>query len=681
MNAALKSTLSNEPLEVINLSVRPHNALRRAGLVSVLDVCEAIDDGSIWAIPNIGPKSTEEIIQLTDQLLSAYSSSNSSGNQIDTHNFYSWEPDMASYEFSLPDIKIVSDIPLDFLKSFIGIQTVEKLLSIDVQKVRDLDQILRQYLDFLLPGNLLLDKTIELISQEIIALISQGKISPKIIIESMPLIEYLNWFPAGSEEKSIKIQVIKRILSENSLTDEINRLFRYLTDRQRDFFLDYSLHNFTLEEIGEKQHEPVTRERVRQVLRDATKMLSNAINSSLKIYISTALEVANEMGISLSRDGWKSELIKRSILLDDDQDYQSFDLFWALLKNKFTSKSILGISKNVHLILKDQQSHPIYVMNALSGRQKKKYREVSRIVKFTGGIAKAHAEQILGLNSEKTVGILKALKIEEVTPDWFTTVSKIELNKNAPLFRAGLIMMQACGPLPFESFCDGLRRYISRHYDTLAPTEVVKKLISNFGFHIENDIVTYYGDEKIRLSTSESLLMELLSEKGPVLNFQEIVEFYLSKGKSFATATTKIMPGSPIIEKIEQGLYKLRGSSVSWKDIETGKSRQEEFSRNAEVTYGLDGIIRYRITVGSWQAGGTLNISRSCQPLPDFCHGWPVFVNNIESGIARRDDNFIWGLSPAFTLLGVKFGDRIELAFDTWNKPKINIRIVEEENA
>ena len=136
------------------------------------------------------------------------------------------------------------------------------------------------------------------------------------------------------------------------------------------------------------------------------------------------------------------------------------------------------------------------------------------------------------------------------------------------------------------------------------------------------------------------------------------------------------MPRSPIIEKVEYSLYKLRGSEVSPQDIETAKSRQEENAKNPEVIYGTDGIIRYRLTLGSWATGGVLSISRSVRPLPDFREGWPVFVDDEEVGTARRDDYLIWGLTAALNRLGAKMGDRVELAFDIFTGPRINLRIV-----
>lgn len=682
-SAPIKSfspSLKTIPIEELNLSVRPHHAFKRAGVNTVFDVCQVIENNTFLKIKNIGDKSIKEIVKQTELFLSTCGASRNEMVDDILQEVNRRESDVTSVEIKLPNVTQISNVSLGILNTYLGQRTINNLLSIGINRIADLDKLLQSYVNFLTPGNLLLDKTIELQNLQIRKMICQGNLSPNCFIESTALIEVLDWKPANDSEKKTKIQVFERILGAESLTQEINKIMGHLTDRQREIFLDYSLHDLTLEEIANKPSEGVTRERIRQILNDAIKKLRQGLDKSLKVYISGSFEVAKELGTALSKEAWESQLIERKILLDGGLQQNSFELFCALIKNKSTSKSIFGIPENVLIILKNPKTYSIYVINALNNIPKEKFRQVNRIVKFTGGIQKSHAEQIIGCDPDETAEILKVNHMIEIIPDWFSIAGEVGLGKNTPLFRAGLIMMQACGPLEFESFCDGLRRYISRHFDTIAPPEVVSLLLKKVGFKIENNIVSYDGENLVELARSDVLILDLLKEKGPVLSFQEIVEFYLDAGLSFATPTTRVMPASPTIEKIEQGLYKLRGSKVTWQQLESAKSRQDDYSRNVEVTYGLDGIIRYRVNVGTWALGGVLSISRSGQPLPDFQEGWPIYVNREKLGIARRDDLLIWGLSPAFHKLGVKVGDRLELAFDTWNEPRIDIRVVEEEN-
>lgn len=674
----IDTSLKDIPLEQLGLSVLANNSLRRAGLVSVYDVCQRIKADDLSIIQNIGAKSKTEIIEKTNHFLMSYDSSPLVTNQVspdlrtDPSTFNNNEG------FNLPDITSIANLQLATLKYRLGLETVSSLEGVGVEKIQDFHALVNRYIKFIGSGSDLISTVISELVMQVSNLVKAGRLSGSCFVESTTLSDLICWQPTNDNDSNHKLQLLKLILEENSLTDEMNRFASALTERQREVFLDYSLHDMTLEAIGAKQG--VTRERIRQIVSDAAIKLRRALDSSLKAYISTSFEIAKAMGSSLSRDSWKGELIQRQILLDNDRDFASFDFLIALLKNKITAQSIFGVPDNVQLILRSDSSHPLFVISALGGDIRKEFKEIKNIIKFTGGISVEEAQQILGCESTKTADLLQVIDVLEVAPGWFTSIARTDLSKNTPLFRAGLMMMQACGPLPFDSFCDGLRRYISRRYEEIAPQEVVKIFIENLDFKVDNDIVSYYGNEQTEMPESESLILHLLSERGPVLNFQEIVEFFIANDKSFATATTKIMPRSPIIEKVEHSLYKLRGSKVSLQDIETAKTRQEENTMNPEVMYGSDGIVRYRLTLGSWATGGVLSIGRSCRPLPDFREGWPVYVNDEPVGTARRDDYLIWGLTAALNRLGSKLGDRVELAFDIFNGPRINLRIVGETN-
>lgn len=674
----IDSSLKDIPLEQLGLSVLANNSLRRAGLVSVYDVCQRIKADTILTIKNVGAKHNTEIIEKTNQFLLSYGSSPLSNDQSSPD----LRTDPSTFNnnggLNLPDITSIANLQLATLKYRLGLETVSALESVGVEKIQDFHALVNRYIKFIGSGSDLISKTTSELVVLVNNLVKAGELSENCFVESTTLSELICWQPTDEDESKHKLQLLRRVLEEKSLTDEMNRFASALTERQREVFLDYSLREMTLEAIGAKQG--VTRERIRQIVNDAANKLRYALDSSLKAYISTSFEIAKEMGSSLSRDSWKGELIQRQILLDKDRDFASFDFLIALLKNKITSQSIFGVPDNVQLILRSDSSHPLFVISALGGDNRKEFKEIRNIIKFTGGISMEQAQQLLGCESTETVDLLRVIDVYEVVPGWFTSIARTDLSKNTPLFRAGLMMMQACGPLPFDSFCDGLRRYISRRYDEIAPPEVIRIFIENFDFKVENDIVSYYGNEQTEMPESETLILQLLSERGPVLNFQEIVEFFITNGKSFATATTKIMPRSPIIEKVEHSLYKLRGSKVSPQDIETAKSRQEENTMNPEVIYGSDGIIRYRLTLGSWATGGVLSIGRTCRPLPDFREGWPVYVEDESVGTARRDDYLIWGLTAALNRLGSKLGDRVELAFDIFNGPRINLRIVGERS-
>ena len=677
MDDCLARELKRIPLEELQLSIRPHNALRRAGLISVFDVREAIDFNRIGDVYSIGKKSVEEIIQKTENYIVNFSDQHSYVKQLSLNEFANQQSDSTSNNVFLPDIQRIAEIPINLLANYLGMRNVENLISVGIDDVSKLHNILKRFLEFLQPAFKLYDKTIHLLDAQIRKLIDVGNLSPAIKIGSKTLVEYLDWIPENEAQSEEKLNILSCIVGEKSLTFQMEILKDSLSDRQRQFFIDYSLVGLTLEEIALKQEVPITRERVRQVISGARTHLRARLDNGMNIYISSALDVAKGLGLSLSKVSWLSNLVEKGILIDEKSSQDNFDFFCALIRDKKTSQSISGISDDVHRILHILEPRPLFVINALASIPKENFRKITRTVVYTGGINRVQAGRLLGCRPEETEDILREINLCEIIPGWFSLKEKRQSGR-MPLFRGGLIMIQSCGPLEFTNFCDGLRRYISRHFDAIAPPEVVMHMLRLLGFNVDNNLVSFTGDQHIELGTSDKAILELLDKKGPVLSFQEIVEHILSKGFSFSTATSRIMPGSPIIEKVEQGIYKLRGYNETWHDLESVRARQEEFTRSAEVSYGLDGIIRYRVNIGTWEIGGVLSVSRSCQQLPDIGEGWPVFVGNKKVGVATRDDSLIWGLSPAFTEIGIKFGDRVELAFITWNEQKIEVRLVEE---
>jgi len=122
----------------------------------------------------------------------------------------------------------------------------------------------------------------------------------------------------------------------------------------------------------------------------------------------------------------------------------------------------------------------------------------------------------------------------------------------------------------------------------------------------------------------------------------------------------------------------VRGKNFSIQELEAAKQRQELYSKDAKVTYSIDGTIKYELNVNSWARGGVISVSRSCQQLPSLDNGWPVYVDGLQKGIAQRDESLIWGLGKAFNALNVTIGDRIQLTFDSRESPKIIVRKIND---
>ncbi len=680
MRKRLSPSLKSVPIEELNLPKRTHNALRRAGVNSIYDIWQSIENQTILKIHDIGQSSLDGIIDKTE----SYISSNYSGeHKIEPQP----SPDLIQSStnvhpnpITLPDISQISGISLGALSNYLGQETINNLQSIGINSIAAFDKIVRDYVDFLSSSNSLVDRTTELLKLQVAQLVDRGALSLNCPLESTTLGDVLDQDSSIDFDNQSRLHILKRILDACSLTHEIKAITAKLTNREKEIFLDYSLHGLTLEEVGNKQPEPVTRERIRQILIQAQTKLRKGLDESLKVYIGSSFEIARGLGESLTIEAWKSDLIQKELLVDSEDKFGSYDLFCAMIRNKIASQSMVYLPEILVTALKDKESNPIYVLNYLSSDTKENIRQIKRIVNYTGGIHVLNAKEVLGCKTEEVEGILKSQDMIQIIPEWFSYSEKSDLDRSTSLYRAGLIMIQSCGPLSFDSFCDGLRRSISRFYKEIAPPEVIKHVLKNFGFKMENDLISYDGKEKVELSDSDIALIRLVKEKGNLISFQDIVDYYLAAGFSFATAVSRVMPASPILEKVEQGLYKFRGSEVTLQDLETARSKQDEVSQDSEVIFGSDRIVRYRVNVGTWALGGVLSISRTLPSLPDFSEGWPVFVGQEQTGTASKDELLIWGLNATFKKLGVKVGDRVELAIEQHKVKRIVVRIIKEHN-
>jgi hypothetical protein len=76
-------------------------------------------------------------------------------------------------------------------------------------------------------------------------------------------------------------------------------------------------------------------------------------------------------------------------------------------------------------------------------------------------------------------------------------------------------------------------------------------------FDIKDNQVTARLPWGTVLSTSEQCFIDLVKNKGPIVTFVEVAEILYENHLSLPAATSMLRK-SPIVEKIEMGLYKSR---------------------------------------------------------------------------------------------------------------------------
>lgn len=660
------------PLSELHLSARLHNPLMRAGCNTVAKLRQVVENNSIWKISNLGEKSIAEIKQKLQIFLASINSSenNASKSQSSDHKLPE-TPNQPSF-----DINLIADLSLHLLPAnCLPKDQANKLAEAGIETIGQLNNILQNFHTFIYPNRLLPIRMIDLFKRRLSQQVRDGTLSADLQIGGQNLDEYLNHTPADPEDIQNYLVALKPLVNFDNLEQELGYVFSNLTSREEALYLKYHLKNMTLESLG--QEENVTRERIRQIISNARTKIMGKLSGIRLDYLHTALAIGKKLEGELSISRWKAEL-QNNKLLEKKSSTKTIDRFLSIIKDKNLPEDIFNIPENVALVLNGATDIPVFVIRALNDIPKEKFREVERIIKFTAGIQKSRAIEILGCLPEEINGILEYRGLKEVKSDWFSIREIPEKKSRLPLREAGLRMWHYCGPLEFETFYEGLQRYVSRHYDTLAPAEIVVHYLEKVGFQIEGGHVLYEGNDTARLSKSEEMAVQIIDELGPVVSFLELVDGFLTRGYSAASATSKVMGGSAVVERVESGFYKKRGVSISDEDLKVAKTRQETVEREPIILITADGKVCYQTTVNTWALGGVLSIGKLSEYLPDLSDGCPVYVKDKNCGKITGSENLIWGLSTAFKELGVKFGDYIELEFDKKKRLKVQIKILQK---
>jgi RNA polymerase sigma factor (sigma-70 family) len=613
------NSLDNIPIAALELSIKHYNSLMRAGCNTAGRLREAIEDESIWGIYGLGETSIREITEYLQKYIA---------------------------EMNLSDI--------DNLRP-----QIERKESSAMPVTND-------------EANMGEIKDLQLISNQT----QEGSLCPELLLGDRKPGDFL---PAQSRNQEGKPEYTRSqkplFLSEN-LDQELGFIFSTLSAREETIYLKYHLENVTLETIGQEQG--VTRERIRQIITNARSKILIKLSAIRLDYVNYALALGKDLGGRLSRILWMSELVNHH-LVDKEESSKTCDRLFAILTDKNIPEETFQIPANVELILKKTTNLPVYVVNALHQISKERFRDVERRVKFTGGIHTDQALEILECKPGELKGILDYRGLGEIDDGWYSIRDISEENSRLPLLQAGLKMWLYCGPLEFDVFYEGLERYVSRHYEALSPARIVSYYLKKLGFQINESRVSYEGGDSARISGSEEVALKIIDELGPVISFQEMVNGFLAAGYSTASATSKVMGGSPIVERVGTGFYKKRGVLISNEDLDKAIARQDVAEREPTISITADGKVRYQTTVTSWALGGVLSVGKLGDYLPDLSNGCPVYVGDKKYGSLSESENFIWGLTAAFKALNITFGDYIELEFDKRKQLKASVSVLQRK--
>jgi hypothetical protein len=640
-------------IEKLNFPRSLFMLLRRNGFTTIGQLQVAIQDGSLGEIRLIGTKRIKDISnalsnfisQMADSIDTRVQSVDEENCNVVTNNFLGLDISHVNNiaEIRIDRMELPTRIIAALRRSYI--HTIGDLLSIGEEE-----------------------------------LLRIGQIGPKSLNDIRTSLKKLLGSPAGyfveAEAPTAEKLMSWAELIEPYLSSEKHTRIYTLISR-------FGLDPKTLEETARKLG--VTRERVRQVQYLVAHRFTKHINAhrmSSSLILAKALEIMANRKEDLSLYSFRSDLHKAGVLGEINcrseskfyKDVSPFEMLMCWL-------AILGDqrytqSPEVYPIalddLRKAKRISIRENTLLENIPRKKRRNLLRKVAFTGGISMQDAMRILSTPADIALLALRSLKLQKIKDPWYS-VTEIDRSRNRlPILLAAEKMLWVAEKIEYPDFYDGLRRHSARFFDSIAPPEIVAHYLQVAGFTIMDNTVS--SDTKITnpLSKTEECFITAVRANENVANFIDIAEKFLQRGFSIP-AVSVVLARSPVVEKIDTGLYKIRGCEVSWSEVENAKKRQKSFSKDTQILYGLDGTIKYRITLNSW-AVYTGVVSTNL--IKDLAGEWNVINQSEKTVKASMDELFIFGIGGTLKEIQANIGERVELCFNTWNRT-LSIKKVE----
>ena len=525
------------------------------------------------------------------------------------------------------------------------------------------------------------------------------------------------------EDAIIAEKSIKEWLSEIE-TIENNRVYEVLATilgsslnicEEIEFFLNqipiqyrmtillstYGLETKNLRQTGEELG--ISRERVRQIrieLKDKATSISNRKFKPALLRMQSALLIAEDLGLDITYDRW-SQRIRSSGLVGDwtSQDFVGADAVEVMIAicNLLADCKIrwLQMPENlqyaVQLAIEGKPNVPAKIPHARDTLSDEVRRLINRHTKFSGGVHAKWLSEESERELEEIKDILQGLEYRMLSKDWF---APDQISYSDVFHRCLRQMFQYCGRLGIDDICAGIRHGVSRSGFSepeylvsqgavqsrsvfpVPPPDVMDEILRINGHQCENESYYWEGAYDEKRNAGEIVIMNCLEQIGPVLHHSELIHVFIENELSLPTLSATLNY-SPLFDKVELGLYKLRGKEVTYQDVERAKAAGKPQSLHPEVEYDTDGNIIVSVTLSTIAVGsGTI----FCERFPDLSgEDWECYVNGEEAGELNAVENEFRRLKKPFELLNCQPGERLKFTFNTWER-RVAIE-KEEENA
>ena len=604
----------DDTLDVLGLTVRVHNALRRSGVHTIGELLEVHNADKLLEIRNMGERGVAQI-----------------------------EEKLANITLISPQrhekagFSAASNIPI-----------IDLIPRVPIQEVVKWQQAL-------------------LIKQ-----MRAGLLHPNLVIQNETLGELVqaSIFAADLYDRLLKI-----LASSISVSDELEFLLSLVQPRELDILRRrYGFQKQTLETVGIALS--ITRERVRQLEKQGLSRFESTIASVPLIRIRSAILFAGDSGMDISFEDWSQRLLRTGLLGDwtDEKffDFDQIELMLAVCKLTSDSDTAIEFPKCLDYILRlhgqGKSSTPAKVLHLTGKVSSEERRLVRRHLQHSGAVSLEWIVQHEDMPYAQTDmrAILEAHDFFEVGNSWYMSYDYMpaSLGKGHVFHKSLFKMFQYCGPLEIRDIHFGIEHALVRTDFPFPPPDALKTILKKYGYLSEGDLWYWDGEISEELNTGEAIILETIRKNKGVAHHFELARAIIDSSLSFASLHATLR-GSPLFDNFEKGLYKLRGSRPSYDAVERARLAKERTPVNLQVEYDTHGNIIIEANLGILVIGsGTLMSDK----LPNLEGEWEYKSDNGKTRKITVTENEIRGLSTAIRYLDCKVGDRIQLIFNAWDR-------------
>ncbi len=721
------SPLNLTPLDALRLSIRPYNALMRIDITTVEQLARMSDE-EITDVYQIGPKSLAEIREKLQVYLSANPTLATKLSKASARGALPSGtplPDSASTQAMATTTQTV-DIPTIRIRvssedsiEVLGLSELSfsALMHTSIRTIGELLQVVES-------GNLREvcgikpDPVVEI--EDSLTRVQFVDAARAIVEVPTITIEVVNW-QARLIEKQISADLLHKEarIAGNSIAywlsakdNIIDRHYVYETMasilgdsinicEELIFLLDqvrrkdhitvllsrYGFESKTLEELG--LEIGVTRERVRQIAVTLKSKIGAGVRSVVKaqsvkdlavrpplLRMQSALLTAKDMGLDITYEQWERS-IRSSGLVGSwtSKAYMAIDPVETLVAvcNLLADGKIqeLRIPNNLNYAIELATSGtpdlPARILHIRKTLPRKTSKFIKKHAQFSGSVHARWLSQEIEEDMSVVEDVLRTLGYTEASKDWFIRSigsAKDKIGYHDSFHHALRKMSQYCGALSIEDICSGIRYNASRTEFPIPPPNVMEQILQIHGYSSEGGLYYWGGETDEELNRAESVIMNCLVQNGPVVHHAELAQAFIDSELTLASLHPTLQR-SPLFERIETSLYKLRGRSVMRQDIERAEAAKERIPVNPEVEYDKRGDITVSATL-SVIAVGTGGIFSD--QFPNLSGEWDCLVSGRRSGKLYATENEFRRLKRPFEFLGCKAGDRLRFTFNTWDR-------------